>query len=97
MHTESEIRTILKAVIDPDIGINIVDLGLVAEIACNGDAVCVGLIMTTPACPQSNHLRDESARHLARSGVTAAVSVLAAPLWDPSRMSDVARKSLGWS
>jgi metal-sulfur cluster biosynthetic enzyme len=97
MSTEAEIRDILKGVIDPDVGINIVDLGLVEHIVCGDDGVRVGLIMTSPACPQSSHLCDEAGRRLAGAGLTPAVSVLQSPLWDPSRMSDLARQALGWT
>lgn len=97
MITESQATDALKGVIDPDIGINIVDLGMVEHIAAGADGISVALIMTTPACPQSGYLRDEAARVLAEAGANpVTVSVVETPLWDPSRLSDSAKSILGW-
>lgn len=97
MISESQALDALKGVIDPDIGINIVDLGMVERVAAGPDGVSVALIMTTPACPQSGYLRDESARLLAQAGANpVTVSVVETPLWDPSRLSDTAKQTLGW-
>lgn len=96
MTRHSEAETILKQVIDPDVGVNIVDLGLVLSIEVDADEARVALIMTTPACPQSSHLRDESARLLSKAGFTPTVEIKDTPLWDPSRMTDEARRALGW-
>jgi metal-sulfur cluster biosynthetic enzyme len=97
MLTQSQAFDILKGVIDPDVGINIVDLGLVESVEAAPDALSVALIMTTPACPQTSYLQDECARLLKDAGAaTVAVQVLDEPLWDPSRLSDVAKSQLGW-
>lgn len=97
MITEPQALDILKGVIDPDVGINIVDLGMVESVAARADGIDVGIIMTTPACPQSGYLRDECARLLDEAGAgTVDVRVLDHPLWDPSRLSDAAKAQLGW-
>lgn len=96
MPSPDDITQLLRAVIDPDVGINIVDLGLVERVAIEDGTVRVDLIMTTPACPQTGHLQDEAARAIAKAGFTPQVAVLETPLWQPDRMSDLARKSLGW-
>lgn len=97
MITESQAFDALKGVIDPDIGINIVDLGMVERLAAGPDGVSVALIMTTPACPQSGFLRDESARLLARAGANpVTVTVVETPLWEPGRLSESAKQILGW-
>ncbi|MBC7951605.1 MAG: DUF59 domain-containing protein [Rhodospirillaceae bacterium] len=97
MISQSQAMEILKGVIDPDVGINIVDLGLVESVATDPQAVRVALIMTTPACPQTSYLQDECARLLNATGATATVQVLDEPLWDPSRMSASAKETLGWN
>lgn len=97
MINQSQAFEILKGVIDPDVGINIVDLGLVESVATDAQAVNVALIMTTPACPQTSYLQDECARLLNAAGAKASVQVLDAPLWDPSRMSEAAKQTLGWN
>jgi metal-sulfur cluster biosynthetic enzyme len=97
MLNQSQAYEILKGVIDPDIGINIVDLGLVERVDAADGALSVALIMTTPACPQSGYLEDECARLLEEAGAAeVAVEVLDEPLWDPSRLSDSAKQQLGW-
>ncbi|MGE5514611.1 MAG: metal-sulfur cluster assembly factor [Bacteroidota bacterium] len=97
MISESQALDALKGVIDPDIGINIVDLGMVERVAAGPDGVSVALIMTTPACPQSGYLRDESMRRLTQAGANpVTVSVVETPLWDPSRLSADAKQILGW-
>lgn len=97
MITESQALDALKGVIDPDVGINIVDLGMVERVTATPAGVTVALIMTTPACPQSGYLKDESARLLeAAGGAPVTVEVLDFPLWDPARLSDSAKLALGW-
>lgn len=97
MITQTQAIEALRCVIDPDVGINIVDLGMVELVAAEEDGVRVALIMTTPACPQSGFLRDESIHMLRRAGaVMATVEVLDAPLWSPERLSPAAKRSLGW-
>lgn len=97
MITESQALDALKAVIDPDVGINIVDLGMVERVAATPDGMAVALIMTTPACPQSGYLKDESARVLKAAGADpVSVEVLDFPLWEPARLSASAKQALGW-
>lgn len=93
------ITTALRAVIDPELGLDVVDLGLVYGIDVEGDAVRVQLTMTTPACPLGEHIvRDAKARLAAVEGVaTAHVDLVWEPPWSPERMSDAAKEALGWS
>jgi len=83
----------LKQIIDPDVGINIVDLGLVESVHEENGQVSIALIMTSPACPQSGYLRDEAKRLIPG----ARVHILETPLWEPGRMSAAAKEQLGWS
>ncbi|CDL01376.1 conserved protein of unknown function [Magnetospirillum gryphiswaldense MSR-1 v2] len=83
----------LKQIIDPDVGINIVDLGLVQSVHEEDGQISIALIMTTPACPQSGYLRDEARRLIPG----ARVDILETPLWEPARMSAAAKDQLGWS
>ena len=54
----AEIREALRAVIDPELGVNIVDLGLVYAIEIVDNEVRVTMTMTTPACPLRDYVRD---------------------------------------
>jgi len=73
MTMETQTIAALRAVIDPDLGIDIVELGLVESIEAGPDRLRVGLIMTTPACPQTAYLQDEAAQALA--GIAADIQV----------------------
>lgn len=96
--TEGEIRDALRAVIDPEIGINIVDLGLVYGIEIAGGQVRVIMTMTTPACPLGDYLADLVERVIKQqfTGVEdLAVDLVWNPPWDPAMMSEAARRQLG--
>ncbi|OAN54074.1 metal-sulfur cluster biosynthetic protein [Paramagnetospirillum marisnigri] len=97
MISEAQIQEALRGVIDPDVGVNIVDLGLVERVDAAPEGVYVDLIMTTPACPQSAYIRDEAERRIKAAGAAAvSVEVLDSPFWEPSRMSASAKKIMGW-
>ena len=99
MISEEDIRQALTQVVDPDVGVNIVDLGLVESVRIAPEGIYVDLIMTTPACPQSAYLADEServVREAARDGTGISVAVLDSPFWEPSRMSASAKAIMGW-
>jgi serine O-acetyltransferase len=53
---ESDIRQALREVIDPEVGVNVVDLGLIREIALNGKGVEVHMVLTDPECPLAGYL-----------------------------------------
>ncbi len=59
---ETRIRQALKEVLDPEVGINVVDLGLIKEIIINGGAVEVRMVLTTPACPLVGYLVEQVRR-----------------------------------
>ncbi|MCS7033564.1 MAG: SUF system Fe-S cluster assembly protein [Phycisphaerae bacterium] len=89
---------VLKTVYDPEIPVNIVDLGLVYDIeVTDSSAVRVRMTLTTPACPVAGTLPGEIQRKLqAVPGVNSAeVELVWDPPWDRSRMSDEALLELG--
>ena len=59
---EAEIRQVLREVIDPEVGIDIVDLGLIKEIIVSGDHVEIDMILTSKACPLVDHLSEQVKR-----------------------------------
>jgi metal-sulfur cluster biosynthetic enzyme len=95
--TESDVREALRAVIDPEIGVNVVDLGLVYGVAVEGNQVRVTMTMTSPACPLAEYLKVD-AEMAVRSRVAGVQSVHIALVWDPpwtpELMSDEARRLL---
>jgi metal-sulfur cluster biosynthetic enzyme len=100
MPTEPDIREALRQVIDPEIGVNIVDLGLVYRIDVEGARVRIAMTMTSPACPLADYLKDlvTSAIRDRVPDVTDVDIVLEwEPPWNPDMMSDDARVQLGES
>lgn len=90
---------LLSTVIDPELGIDIVELGLVYGVSVSDDTAEVVMTMTTPACPMANHLVDEVNRALqGRLGpyTTVDVRLVWEPRWKPDMMSDKAKAILGW-
>lgn len=96
---ESAILDALRDVIDPEIGINIVDLGLVYEAQLRDGNARVVMTMTTAACPLGESIAEEARTAILRDvpGVTSvSVDLVWDPLWQPSMMSPAARERLGW-
>lgn len=97
--TEAVLRAALSKVMDPEAGMNIVDLGLVYDIRIGLDRVEVDITMTTPSCPMGSMIADEVRGALAGEvapGTAIAVNIVWDPPWDPSRMSERARQHFGW-
>ncbi|HEY1326338.1 MAG TPA: metal-sulfur cluster assembly factor [Casimicrobiaceae bacterium] len=96
---EDAVRDALRAVIDPEIGANIVDLGLVYRIACMPSRVEVDLTMTTPACPAVESIAEDAEAAIRRACAEARevhVAVVFDPPWTPERMSDTLKERFGW-
>jgi metal-sulfur cluster biosynthetic enzyme len=95
--TDDDVRLALCDVIDPELGVNIVDLGLVRRVDVDGHDVRITMVMTSPACPLRDYLQD-----LVESTVTArladaqtvTVEIVDEPPWTPDMMSDAARQQL---
>ena len=88
----------LKSIYDPEIPVDIYELGLIydVEVSEDGDAV-VTMTLTTPHCPVAESLPNEvELRVLSVPGIRdAEVKLVWDPPWDPSKMSDEARLELG--
>jgi metal-sulfur cluster biosynthetic enzyme len=97
--TEDAIRDALRVVVDPEVGLNIVDLGLVYSIEVGTQRVAVRMTMTTPACPVADTLV-ESARDAVRAAAPGVpdveVELVWDPPWNPGMMSEIARDHFGW-
>lgn len=95
-----EVRTALRHVIDPEIGINVVDLGLVYAVRRQGEHVHVVMTMTSAACPLGESIVRQVQTVIRQhvSGVTSvSVDLVWEPVWQPSMMSEAARERLGWT
>lgn len=83
--TRSDIADRLRSVIDPEVGLNIVDLGLIYDLQVEDTAVTIRLTMTTPACPMSGYIKQEVGRALQQvQGLRRAViETVWEPPWSP--------------
>jgi metal-sulfur cluster biosynthetic enzyme len=95
--TEATVLDTLRQVIDPEIGCNIVDLGLIYSITINNRQVDVTMTLTTPGCPMHESIRwgvQEALLNL--DGIDEAeVELVWEPPWHPSMMSEVGRAATG--
>ena len=95
---QAEVVNALKSIYDPEIPVDIYELGLIydVEVSEDGDAL-VTMTLTTPHCPVAESLPQEvELRVLGVPGIRdAEVKLVWDPPWDPSKMSDEARLELG--
>ena len=95
---QAEVVTALKSIYDPEIPVDIYELGLIYDVAVSedGDAI-VTMTLTTPNCPVAESMPAEvEMRVLSVPGIRdAEVKLVWDPPWDPSKMSDEARLELG--
>jgi metal-sulfur cluster biosynthetic enzyme len=96
MVSEECVLDALQDVYDPELGVNVVDLGLVYGVAIDGDAVNITMTMTTPGCPMHEAISEGAQAAVAQlPGVReACVTLVWLPPWDPSMMSEAARRAL---
>ena len=98
MITQEQVLEALKEVYDPEIPVNIVDLGLIYGVEVTPqEQVKVTMTLTAPGCGMAHQIAmSAKQRVLQVQGVKeAAVTVVWEPPWDPSRMSEAAKKQLG--
>jgi metal-sulfur cluster biosynthetic enzyme len=99
---EDNVREALKQVIDPELFVNIVDLGLIYEIKVDEtdegkSNVAINMTMTSPACPAGPQLLGQSKDFVGRLEGVGEVDVrlVMDPPWTPDRMTEDARDQLG--
>ena len=94
---EAIIRQALSQIVDPEIDCNIVDLGLVYNIAIDGTKVTLTMTLTTPGCPMHESIAwGVKYALLNLEGVEdVEVNVVWDPPWTPARMSEAGRKRTG--
>lgn len=98
--TRARIYDALHAVLDPELGVNVVDLGLVYRVEVREDGyITVAMTLTTPGCPMHESLGVAVAQALGRvPGVTGGdLELVWDPPWDPSMMTTEGRAMLGWT
>jgi metal-sulfur cluster biosynthetic enzyme len=96
--TVDQVKMALRRVKDPDLNLNIIDLGLVYEIAVEDRSVKVDMSLTSPACPSGPQLMGDAERAAkAVPGVAdVTVNLVWSPLWSPDRIEPRVRAYLGF-
>ncbi len=92
-----DILVALKEVMDPELGLNVVDLGLVYRAERRPDGIQVTMAMTSPACPLGELIVEDARLALqARFPDVASIEVelVREPAWTPDRMTDAGRRQL---
>ena len=100
---KDEIVAALKKIYDPEIPVNIWDMGLIYDVDVGADAVVIRMTFTSPTCPMMEELLEQvrvAAQQVA-GDVPVRVDLVWDPPWDLSKMSDAARIELdltnaGW-
>ena len=97
MLSKESIEKALQKVIDPELHLDVMSLGLIYDIIIDGTKVKVLMSLTSPVCPYGPELiADVSRNAAALEGVTRVeVEITFSPPWGPERMSDEARIALG--
>ncbi len=104
MINEELVRSALKNVYDPEIGLDIVNLGLVynIDVQDQGKRVAIDMTLTTPACPAGPQILDQAKREVLSlrdvygSLEDVDINLVWTPFWNPSMMSEEARDELGF-
>ena len=96
--TEDQVKLALRRVKDPDLNLNILDLGLIYAIRVEGNAVAIDMTLTSPGCPSGPEIMGDAERHLkALPGVgDVAVNLVWSPFWSPDRIEPRVRAYLGF-
>lgn len=94
--TQKQVEEKLKEVLDPEIGISILDLGLVYEIKIDGDDVSILMTLTTPGCPMAAMFDQEVIRKVKeiKNVKKVKVEITFDPPWTPEKMTKEAKKKL---
>lgn len=97
--TEENVREALKQVIDPELGVNVVDLGLVYGIAIVDGHAEITMTLTTLGCPLHDSLSDAVQTvvgFMIPTVETVSVNMVWDPPWSPDRITEDGRRELGW-
>lgn len=97
MVTKEQVFEALQDCYDPEIPVNIVDLGLVYDVEVNGEHVAVKMTLTAPGCGMGGMIANDARQKILalEDVVEATVDLVWDPPWNPSMISDAAKQRLG--
>jgi metal-sulfur cluster biosynthetic enzyme len=95
--TKEQVYEVLQDCYDPEIPVNIVDLGLVYDVQVEGDRVAVKMTLTAPGCGMGGFIASQARQRILQvpDVKEATVDLVWDPPWDPGMMSEEARQKLG--
>ncbi len=98
MKLEEKTRRNLKKVKDPELGLNVVDMGFIYEIKIKDGKAKITMSLTSPGCPMKNKISSDvkEAAEKTKGVNEAEVEVVWKPEWTPEKMTERARQKLGW-
>jgi metal-sulfur cluster biosynthetic enzyme len=92
---EDHIREALRDVVDPEIGMNVIQLGLIREIEIQPENVHVNMILTTPFCPYAPQLMEQVRRTVQETAGRPTTIEMGMEMWDTSMMEEGAGQDWG--
>ena len=92
---DAAIMEALRRVVDPEIGMNVVELGLVRQLFLEEDRLHMVVIMTTPFCPYAPQLMEQMRRVGQETAGVPTTIEMGTEMWDPSLMEDGAASEWG--
>ncbi|MBK5106763.1 MAG: DUF59 domain-containing protein [Anaerolineales bacterium] len=84
----ADAKEALREVIDPEIGLNIIELGLIRDVSINDEAVQVNMILTTPFCPYGPALLEMARKKVEESLEQTTTIEIGMQMWDPTMMEE---------
>jgi metal-sulfur cluster biosynthetic enzyme len=96
--TEDQVKLALRRVKDPELNLNIVDLGLIYGIRVDGNVVSIDMTLTSPGCPSGPEIMGEAEKEVRALPEVGDVSVnlIWSPFWSPERIEPRVRAYLGF-
>jgi len=99
MITEESVLKALETVVDPELGIDVVNLGFIYDVKVEGEHVDVAMTLTMRGCPLHSTLKQQAENAVVQlaGAKSAEVRIVYDPPWNPNMMSQMAKDKLGFS
>ena len=96
--TVDRVKSVLRRVKDPDLNLNIVDLGLIYDVAVDGSTVKIDMSLTSPGCPSGPEIMGDAERQIrSMPGVSdVSINLVWSPFWTPERIEPRVRAYMGF-
>ena len=92
---EEQVKTALRSVYDPELGMNVIELGLIRKLDFQPDLTEITMLLTTPFCPYGPAMLEQVRRATEKATNKPARVTMAMEMWDPSMMEGGAPKEWG--